>query len=90
MLSFEARERLTDIQERLLRLYVLRRYAVEDGDSSKAGTFQKEIAPLEEERKAIRRWDTVGSAREGERGNGPKHNQTAAHPGEERDRPRRP
>jgi hypothetical protein len=62
MLSLEERERLTEVQDQLLRLYVLRRYSVEDGDSSKARKIQKQIALLEEQRQSIRRWDTVGAA----------------------------
>jgi len=62
MLSFEERERLTEVQERLLKLYVTRRYAVEDGEGRKVRTINKEIAALERERQSIRRWDTVGAA----------------------------
>ena len=62
MLSQEERERLTEVQEQLLRLYILRRYAVESGDSSKVRTIQKEIALLEKERQSIRQWDTIGAA----------------------------
>ena len=62
MLSFEERERLTEVQERLLKLYVTRRYAVEDGEGRRVRTINKEIAALERERQSIRRWDTVGVA----------------------------
>ena len=62
MLSFEERERLTEVQERLLTLYVTRRYAVEDGEGRRVRTINKEIAALERERQSIRRWDTVGAA----------------------------
>ena len=62
MLSFEERERLTEVQERLLKLYVTRRYAVEDGEGRRVRTINKEIAVLERERQSIRRWDTVGTA----------------------------
>ena len=62
MLSFEERERLTEVQERLLKLYVTRRYAVEDGEGRRVRTINKEIAVLERERQSIRRWDTVGAA----------------------------
>ena len=62
MLSFEERERLTEVQERLLKLYVTRRYAVEDGEGRRVRTINKEIAALERERQSIRRWDTVGAA----------------------------
>jgi hypothetical protein len=62
MLSPDERERLTEVQDQLLRLYVLRRYALEDRDVSKARTIQSEIALLEKERQSIRRWDTVGVA----------------------------
>ncbi|MGD9616559.1 MAG: hypothetical protein AB7H90_15255 [Alphaproteobacteria bacterium] len=62
MLSLEDRERLTEVQEQLLRLYVLRRYALEDGDLWKLRTIDKKIAPLEMERQTLRRWDTVGAA----------------------------
>jgi len=60
MLSFEERERLTEIQDQLLKLYVLRRYAVEDGNGRKTRTINKEIATLERERHSFRQWDTVG------------------------------
>jgi hypothetical protein len=62
MLSREERERLTDLQEDLLKLYVLRRYALEGGNVRRARTIEKEIAPLERERQSIRQWDTVGVA----------------------------
>ena len=62
MLSFEERERLTEVQERLLTLYVTRRYAVEDGEGRRVRTINKEIATLERERQSIRQWDTVGAA----------------------------
>jgi len=62
MLSFEERERLTEVQERLLKLYVTRRYAVEDGEGRRVRTINKEIAALERERQSIRQWDTVGVA----------------------------
>ena len=62
MLSFEERERLTEVQERLLKLYVTRRYAVEDGEGRGVRTINKEIAALERERQSIRQWDTVGVA----------------------------
>ena len=54
MLSFEERERLTEVQERLLTLYVTRRYAVEDGEGRRVRTINKEIAALERERQSIR------------------------------------
>ena len=62
MLSFEERERLTEVQERLLKLYVTRRYAVEDGEGRRVRTINKEIAALERERQFIRQWDTGGAA----------------------------
>ena len=62
MLSLEERERLTEVQDRLLKLYVTRRHAVEDGDGRRVRTINKEIAALEGERQSIRRWDTVGAA----------------------------
>ena len=62
MLSFEERERLTEVQEQLLKLYVTRRYAVEDGKGRRVRTINKEIAALERERQSIRQWDTVGAA----------------------------
>ena len=62
MLSFEERERLTEVQERLLKLYVTRRYAAEDGEGRRVRTINKEIATLERERQFIRQWDTVGAA----------------------------
>ena len=43
MLLLEERERLTEIQELLLKLYILRRYAVEDGDGRRTRTINKEI-----------------------------------------------
>jgi hypothetical protein len=61
MLSLEERERLTEIQDRLLKLYVFRRYTAEDADQRKTRTINKEIATLERERHSIRQWDTVGA-----------------------------
>ena len=55
----------------LLQLYVLQRYALEDGDSRNARTIQTQIVPLEEKRQSIRQWDTVGVASEEERRNCP-------------------
>ena len=62
MLSLDDRERLAEIQDQLLRLYVLRRYAAEDGDLRRLRAIDREIAPLETERQSIRRWDRVGAA----------------------------
>jgi hypothetical protein len=62
MLLIEDRERLTEIYDRLLQLYVLRRDATDDGDLHRLQAVNKEIAPLEAERQSIRRWDTVGAA----------------------------
>ena len=62
MLSLEERERLTEIQDRLLKLYVLRRYAAEDREGRKMQKINKEIAILERERQSIRRWDTGWAA----------------------------
>ena len=61
MLPIEERERLTEIYDRLLQLYVLRRDASDDGDVRKLQAVNKEIVPLEAERQSIRRWDTVGA-----------------------------
>ena len=66
MLSFEERERLTEVQEQLLKLYVTRRYAVEDGEGRRVRTINKEIATLERERQSIRQWDTGGAVCAGE------------------------
>ena len=62
MLSLEERERLTEIQQQLLRLYAHRRCAVEDGDMRIMRKIDKETAPLERERKSLRQWDAVGAA----------------------------
>jgi hypothetical protein len=62
MLSREERERLTEVQDQLLRLYVLRRYATESGDLRRLRSINKEIASFEAERLSMRRWDTVGTA----------------------------
>jgi len=62
MLLIEDRERLTEIYDRLLQLYVLRRDATDDGDLHRLQAVNKEIAPLEAERQSIRRWNTVGAA----------------------------
>jgi hypothetical protein len=62
MFLIEDRERLTEIYDRLLQLYVLRRDATDDGDLRKLQAVNKEIAPLEAERQSIRRWNTVGVA----------------------------
>jgi len=66
MLSLAEREQLTEIQDRLLKLYVLRRYAAEDRDGRKTRTINKEIATLERERQSIRQWDTGGAVCAGE------------------------
>jgi len=55
MLLIEDRERLTEIYDRLLQLYVLRRDATDDGDLHRLQAVNKEIAPLEAERQSIRR-----------------------------------
>jgi hypothetical protein len=62
MFLTEDRERLTEIYDRLLQLYVQRRDATDNGDLRKLQAVNKEIAPLEAERQSIRRWDTVGAA----------------------------
>ena len=62
MLLIEDREQLTEIYDRLLQLYVLRRDATDDGDLHRLQAVNKEIAPLEAERQSIRRWNTVGAA----------------------------
>ena len=62
MLLIEDRERLTEIYDLLLQLYVLRRDATDDGDLRRLQAVNQEIAPLEAERQSIRRWDTVGTA----------------------------
>ena len=65
MLLIEDRERLTEIYDRLLQLYVQRRDATDDGNLRKLQAVNKEIAPLEAERQSIRRWDT-GLPRKGQ------------------------
>ena len=62
MLLIEDRERLTEIYDRLLQFYVLRRDATDDGDLHRLQAVNKEIAPLEAEWQSIRRWNTVGAA----------------------------
>ena len=52
MLLIEDRERLTEIYDPLLQLYVLRRDATDDGDLRRLQAVNKEIAPLEAERQS--------------------------------------
>jgi hypothetical protein len=62
MLTPEKRTLLTDIQDRLLTLYVQRAEAKDAEDGVRMRALQAEIETVEAEREAIRRWDTVGEA----------------------------
>ena len=62
MLTPEKRALLTDIEDRLLELYVLREYANKAGDVERIYSIQAEILKTEAQRKEVRQFDTVGSA----------------------------
>lgn len=59
MLTPEKRALLTDIQDRLLTVYVQRGEAKDAEDWVRVRALQAEIEPVEAERRVIRRWDTV-------------------------------
>jgi hypothetical protein len=62
MLTLEERTLLTDVQDRLLTLYVQRGEAEAVEDWVRMQALQAEIETVEAEREALRRWDTVGAA----------------------------
>ncbi len=62
MLTPEEHALLTDIQDRLIELYVLREYANKTGDAERIYSIQAEILKAETQRKEVRQFDTVGSA----------------------------
>lgn len=62
MLTQEERALLTDIQDRLLELYVLRERAGRERDRERLASIESEIAEVEAQREQIRQLDTVGSA----------------------------
>jgi hypothetical protein len=62
MLTNEERALLTDVQDRLLELYVLRKRASQNRDWVRVASIDREIAETETERRKIRQLDTVGSA----------------------------
>ena len=62
MLTPEERALLTDVQDRLLELYVLKEQANKTGNPEGLSTIEAAIAEAEAEREEIRRLDTVGAA----------------------------
>jgi hypothetical protein len=62
MLTPEERALLTDVQDHLLELYVLRRQASNKKDWDRVDLLDADIAEAEAERTEIRQLDTVGSA----------------------------
>ncbi len=62
MLTPDERDLLTDIQDRLLELYVMREWASKAGQWERVEWLAAEIAQVEAKRARIRRLDTVGSA----------------------------
>lgn len=62
MLTPEERELLTDIQDRLLELYVRRENANRTADLAGLRALNQEIAVVEAERQELRRWEMAGAA----------------------------
>ena len=62
MLTPEERELLTDIQDRLLELYVRREQVTRTADLGELRALNQEIAVAEAERKELRRWEMAGAA----------------------------
>jgi hypothetical protein len=62
MLTQEERDLLTDIQDRLLELYVIRENANRTADLTTLRAVNKEIAVVEAQREELRRWEMAGAA----------------------------
>ena len=61
-LTAAERDRLVEIYDRLLELYVARGNALDRGDRNLAASFQSEIDRLIEAKREIKQWETAGSA----------------------------
>ncbi|MBV9863618.1 MAG: hypothetical protein JO267_15880 [Alphaproteobacteria bacterium] len=61
-LTYGERERLVEIYDRLLELYVERDSAVARGDPELARALRREIEELLQAKAQIKQWATVGSA----------------------------
>ena len=62
MLTLEERELLTDIQDRLLELYVRREHMTKTGNLAQLRAVNQEIAVVEAQRQELRRWEMAGAA----------------------------
>jgi hypothetical protein len=62
MLTPEERALLTDVQDHLLELYVLKEQASNKNDWNRVQSLQADIAEAEAQRTEIRQLDTIGSA----------------------------
>jgi hypothetical protein len=62
MLTQEERDLLTDIQDRLLELYVRREQANKIGNWEQLRAINQEIAVVEAQRQEIRRWEMASAA----------------------------
>ena len=62
MLTQEERDLLTDIQDRLLELYVRREQVNKIGDRAQLRGVNQEIAVVEAQRKELRRWEMASAA----------------------------
>lgn len=62
MLTPEERELLTDIQDRLLELYVRRQHVNRTADWAQLQEVNREIAVVEAQREELRRWEMASAA----------------------------
>jgi hypothetical protein len=62
MLTPEERDLLTDIQDRLLELYVQREHVNRTADWAQLPAVNREIAVIEAQREELRRWEMAGTA----------------------------
>jgi hypothetical protein len=62
MLTPEERELLTDIQDRLLELYVHRENMNRTGDWEQLRAVHQEIAVVKAQREELRRWEMASAA----------------------------
>jgi hypothetical protein len=62
MLTTEERDRITDIQDSLIGLFVEHREALENEDNLRATALESEINDLLREKDEIEKWAVVGSA----------------------------
>jgi hypothetical protein len=62
MLTPDQRDLLTDIQDRLLELYVQREHVNRTADWAQLPAVNREIAMVEAQREELRRWEMAGAA----------------------------